>query len=111
MSAESDADDGIENLNQDGDSMEKDILCKDITDSYPRVGAETVKFLYFDNLTGYWIIGPEIGGSSLVQARCARSGSIIPDQLGGHSGPWEVWDHRKKEFIFDTNVLTSKCGL
>ncbi len=102
----------IQKLIEQADKDEKERQNKKpvVEDHLPKVGVETIKFLYFDNLSGYWLIGPELGSTAVAQARCARSNTQIPDGLGGLGSPWEVWDNRRKQFVFDSSITTHKCG-
>ncbi|KAF4664451.1 hypothetical protein FOL47_005112 [Perkinsus chesapeaki] len=77
-----------------------------------RTVTDAQMWFYFCENTGYWYISPRID-HALAFARCA--GRLTPAQadpslLGGHSGPWEVYDKITREFVFDPCVVVVPCG-
>lgn len=64
-------------------------------------------FLFFDNLSGAWCIGPK-PGSNLAFARCRGVEEAVPDNLGPEG--WEIFDVGRRMWVKCDRLHTRKGG-
>lgn len=64
-------------------------------------------FIFFDDYTGCWCIGPR-PGSNAVFARCFGVDEILPDELGPNR--WQVFDVGHRTWYTHKNLRTMKGG-
>jgi len=64
-------------------------------------------FLFFDNKSGAWCIGPK-PGSDLAFARCRGVEEAVPDNLGPEA--WEIFDVGRRMWIKCDRLRTRKGG-